>query len=188
MITVITPTYKRPKEIIERAVGSLRTQTYKDWIQIICSDGIKEEIPEQIAKENNGKVIYTWTQKSYNDYGPGVRSEMLNNVESEYVCFFDDDNILMPTYLEKMINAIEENDVDFAICHCLHYGPLPQHFGKPPAIVTGIPPKLQNIDTIQIVCKTKIIQETGWQMQLTYQLLGQKYKYVEVPEVLALHM
>ncbi len=197
MVTVITPTYKRPKDIIERAVGSLRTQTCNAWSQIICSDGIEEEAPRSIAeeRENAGRVSYVVSSKSYNDYGPGVRSEMLSRVDTKYVCFLDDDNILMPTYLEKMIKAIEDNNVDFAICHCLHYGPLPASFGKPPKIVTGMPPKLYNIDTIQIVCKTEAIKDIGWQTKdgyyadgVTYEMLANKYKYVEVPEVLALHL
>ena len=194
MITIVTPTYKRDKDTIERAVGSCRAQTYRDWNQIICSDGNYEEIPDHIAREDN-RVKYLFTGKRYNDYGPGVRSEVLNQVESQYVCFLDDDNILMPTYLEKMINAIKQNNVDFAICHCLHYGPLPPGFGKAPQIVTGIPPVLYNIDTIQVLCKTKIIKEIGWQTQAgyyadgaTYELLGKNYKYIEVPEVLALHL
>ncbi|RLI47763.1 hypothetical protein DRO61_07475 [Candidatus Bathyarchaeota archaeon] len=105
MITVVTPTYKRPKDIIERAVGSLRAQTYTKWNQVICSDGMAEEIPKKIAEaeENRHRVRYTNSSKSYNDYGPGVRAEVLETVNTEYVCFLDDDNILMPTYLEKMI-------------------------------------------------------------------------------------
>ncbi len=197
MITVITPTYKRPRDVIERAVGSLRTQTYTDWRQIICSDGMEEAIPKEIAEaeENKHRVTYTNSSRSYNDYGPGVRAEILKTVDTEYVCFLDDDNILMPTYLEKMIKAIEENGVDVAICHCLHYGPLPASFGLAPKIVTGMPPKLFNIDTIQVVCKTRAIKDVGWQTDsgyyadgVTYEMLAEKYKYVEVPEVLALHL
>jgi len=197
MITVITPTYKRPKGIIERAVGSLRAQTYTKWNQIICSDGVAENAPREIAEaeENRHRVVYTNSSKSYNDYGPGVRAEILERVNTEYVCFLDDDNILMPTYLEKMIKAIEDNKVDLAICHCLHYGPLPASFGIAPKIVTGIPPRLYNIDTVQIVCKTEAIRDIGWQTEsgyyadgVTYEMLADKYKHVEVPEVLALHL
>ena len=194
MVTVITPTYKRSKDVIERAVGSLRAQTYCNWKQIICSDGILEEGPRSIA-DSEDNISYFVSSKSYNDYGPGVRQEMLSIVDTEYVCFLDDDNILMPTYLEKMIKAIEENNVDLSICHCLHYGPLPASFGKAPKIITGMPPRLYNIDTIQIVCKTEAIKDIGWQTigeyyadGVTYEMLANKYDYVEVPEVLALHL
>ena len=201
-VTVITPTYRANEEELRRCLGSLRAQTNSAWQQVVCSDGDREEMPSRVvAEQEDPRLCYTNTGEAPRDYGPGVRNDILHRelCNTEFVCFLDDDNVLMPTYLEKMVGAIRVQGADFAICQCLHFGPLRQDiWGKPPAVLTGVPPKLFYIDTIQVVAKTAVMREIGFHQDKenrgyygdgrTYEELGKRFRYAVVPEILALHL
>ena len=110
--------------------------------------------------------------------------------------FLDDDNLIVPHYLERMVNAIKEAEADFAVCRVVHFGPLKEDLvGKPPQILTGIPVQLHHVDTLQVVVKREAMQEVGWNTEQGYladghtlQALAEKFKHVEVMEVLGFHM
>lgn len=196
--TVITPTYKRDPETVKRAIDCMKLQTMTDWEHLICSDGICEDNIKQLVDElNDSRVKYNYTEKRIEgDYGNIVRSEMLQKARGKYVVFMDDDNLIMPHYLERMINAIEESEKDFAVCRIVHFGPLREDIaGKPPQVLTGIPVELHRVDSLQVVARRDAIQDIGWDTEngyladgYTLQALGNNYEYVEVPEILGYHM
>ena len=201
-VTIITPTYHREEKILQRCLGSVRVQSYLDWTQIVCSDGEPEEIPSRLVASSPVycRVKYQITHKAYRNYGYRVRNEVLQDVNTEYVCFLDDDNLILPTYLLKMVQAIESMPkAEWAVCSCLHYGPLREDLhGKPPIVLSGIPPKLFYIDISQVVVRTKIFKELGGFTVgstdrdycgdgRTFEKLAEKYSYAVVPEVLTIH-
>jgi hypothetical protein len=196
-VTIITPTYQRSVDTVKRCIDCVRAQTICDWEHIICSDGKFEgAISALVDAQDDVRLSYQNTSdREEGDYGNRVRASVLEQAVGRYVVFFDDDNIILPTFLEKMIGAIRREEADFAICQCMHFGPLQTFIGKPPVVLTGIPPKLYHIDTLQVVAKTEVMRDIGWQTEHgyftdgnVYQEMAEKYKYVEVPEVLALHL
>ena len=196
-VTIITPTYHRSVDTVKRCIDCVRAQTLCDWEHVICSDGEFEgAISALVDAQDDVRLSYQNTpDREDGDYGNRVRASVLQQAAGRYVVFFDDDNIILPTFLEKMIGAIRREEADFAICQCMHFGPLQPFLGKPPVVLTGIPPRLYYIDTLQVVAKTQVMQDIGWQKEHgyftdgnVYQEMAEKYKYVEVPEVLALHL
>lgn len=129
---------------------------------------------------------------------------MLDGATGKYVVFLDDDNYYCPTYLEKMIKGLNKGievaklnnnpEPKFVICQIVHFGPLPPKWGTPPRLLTGVPPILYNVDTSQILCDRDALlavnwnQNTGYFFESIYEQLGQKYPYIIVNEVLALHL
>jgi hypothetical protein len=111
------------------------------------------------------------------------------------VLFYDDDNIILPNYLEKMIAALENtaNGEQFAICQLMHFGPVTKSVGRPPILLKG-EPKVKHIDTLQVVAKTKAMKAVGWLKGgycsdgYTFEELGRRFSFVRVDECLALHM
>jgi hypothetical protein len=103
-VSVITPTYKRDVKVVNRCIGSMLLQTHKDWEQIVCSDGEFEPHIESLVKSfNDPRIVYAHTTgKKDGDFGNTVRSKMLACATGEFVLFFDDDNVIMPDYIEKM--------------------------------------------------------------------------------------
>ena len=95
-----------------------------------------------------------------------------------------------------MIAALEESGKDFAICRVMHFGPLnTQVVGHPPQVLTGIPPRLYHVDPLQVLVKRDVMQAIGWDTEKGYcadghtlEELGTKHEYVEVKEVLGVHV
>ena len=48
MISIITPTYNTPQDILARTWGSLRSQTFTDWEWVVWDDSTHNETWRQI--------------------------------------------------------------------------------------------------------------------------------------------
>jgi glycosyltransferase involved in cell wall biosynthesis len=205
-VAVITPTYKRDVNVIDRCVLSVGSQSYDGMIlHIICSDGPEEEhVKNYVESLEDPYVVYTCTGENTNSYGGGVREYVLKNfIEQDpslrYLVHLDDDNVLFPHFIERNVEALEANpDKEFSICKILHLGPLPQHLGPAPQVINGIPPVFQNIDTLQVVVRRDAMIQCRWNTfsgeqgyyndGYTYDRLGKMFEWVEVPELLAVHI
>ena len=200
-VTIITPTWLREANIIHRCMKCVDAQTHENWEHIVCSDGSKETSVEHlIASNRNEKRRYACLDSHYGDYANVVRHTMLQQAEGKYVMFLDDDNIILPNYLEKMIAVLEDayikdKRIGFAICKIFHFGPLPEHLGIPPKILDGIPPSVQNIDTLQVLAFTEAMKNIGWNLEAgyladgyTFEEMAVKYDWTTLPEVLGIHL
>jgi glycosyltransferase involved in cell wall biosynthesis len=206
-IAIFTPTYNTKLPIVDRCIRSVQWQTYKkDCIDhFICHDGPDTRALNEFSdylKNNHWHNIY-YSQLSHNTktYGASVRQHLLNTVASgyDYILHLDDDNLIFPEFLEAHVNALEENpDCGFSVCKIIHLGPLPSHLAPAPAIINGIPPVYRNIDTLQIVVRSKAMKECGWIEKTgidgycndgyTYDKLGKMFKWIEVPKLLGVHI
>ena len=110
----------------------------------------------------------------------------MEHANGKYYVFLDDDNILMPDYLEKMLNALEtaKGGERFAICRILHFGPLLLQLGIPPIYLRG-EPRAQYIDTLQVMVEANAMRQVGWKSGqhfhsdgVTYEELGRRFSYV----------
>ena len=199
-VSVITPTYKRDPKILFRCMSCMKLQTESSWEQIVCSDGgVEPEARRAVESFCDPRVRYSaTTAKKDGDFGNTVRKTMLEKeVKGKYVMFLDDDNMIMPNYLEKMVAALEANlEVGFALCRVIHFGPLNESvLGKPPIVLTGEPVKLYHVDPLQVLVRREVMQEIGWDTEVGYlsdgvtlEKLGNKFKHVRVDEVLGVHI
>jgi len=199
LVSVITPTYRRDSKIVKRSIDCLKMQTVDSWEQLVCSDGENEpQIRDLVASVADSRVTYQHTVgKKEGDFGNTVRSEMLKKARGKYILFFDDDNVIMPNYLERMIGALEGNDSDYAVCRVMHFGPLNREvLGDAPQVLRGLPVKLYHTDPLQVLVKREVMQQIGWNTErgyiadgVTLEELGSRFpNYAEVPEVLGVHM
>ena len=198
LITIITPTWNRPLEIIERCMKCVDIQTTQNWEHIICSDGYEEHVKEFIESKNEPRRRYKSLPEHKGIYANNVRQASFLEAKGKYVVFLDDDNLIFPHYLEKMLKALEKTPekTGFSICRIVHLGPVPPDKGEPPVILTGIPIKVGNVDTLQLLIKKEALtsiggwnQETGYLADgYTFEELAKHYEYVEVPEILCIHI
>jgi len=198
LVSVITPTYHRDPVVLRRCVCCMLLQTTTSWEQLVCSDGGEEESAKKLVEGfSDPRIKYRFlsTPKKDGDYGNTVRSEMLKEAKGKYVLFCDDDNIILPEYLEKMAHAIENSGTDFAVCRVIHFGPLNEiEVGKPPKVLSGDPVKLYHIDPLQILVKREAILKVGWDTTVGYlsdgvtlENLGKAFKHVRLNDVLGVH-
>jgi len=208
-VVVVTPTYKRDVDIIDRCVLSVRSQSYNGPItHIICSDGPEEQHVKEYVQSLDGSldhpcVIYMCTGENTNSYGGGVREHVLNFIEQDptmqYLAHVDDDNVLFPHFIERQVDALERNpEKGFSVCRIIHLGPLPNHLGPAPQVINGIPPVFQNIDTLQVMVRRDAMIKCRWNTfsgemgyyndGYTYQRLGELFEWIEIPEILGVHI
>lgn len=198
MVSIIMPTWKRDAKIISRAIDCLLLQDFVDWELRICSDGCEEDSVVSLLKEKNDPRIryYYLGGKTPGDYGNRVRRALLNESDGNFVLFFDDDNLILPNYLSKMLDSIRESGKDFAVCRIVHFGPLNvQETGRPPKVLSGKPMKLYHIDTLQVLVSMYAIKSVGWDQDSgyladgkTFEKLGKEFEGIWINDVLGFHI
>lgn len=205
-IGIITPTYNRSIEVLDQCIRSVQWQNYDSdsIVHYIGHDGPSNNSEAFLNYLNDKKwknVKYTELPSNTNSYGAGVRQYIMSNLidnDIKYLVHLDDDNIIFPSFVKEHVNILESSGADFSICKLLHLGPLPSHLGTPPQIISGIPPVFKNIDTLQIMVRTSVMKECGWTCKTgkegycndgsTYERLGQNYKWISLPQLLAIHL
>lgn len=208
-VAILTPTFKRSIEILDRCIRTVQYQTYgiDNITHFICHDGPDIE-QQKIFKEYFAKnswiknTVYIQLDAFTGTYGAGVRQYLLDaevNDTYSYVLHLDDDNVIFPEFVETHVNCLEGNpNKHFSICQILHLGPLPSNLGRPPAIIDGIPPVYRNIDTLQVMIRAKSMKGCGWIQKTgidgycndgyTYEKLGKMFEWIAVPKLLAVHI
>ncbi len=113
-ISVIIPIYNVEK-YLEKCLESVINQTYKD-LEIICVDDCSPDnsnkiVQEYLKKDSRIKLI----QREKNGGLSAARNSGLNKATGEYVYFLDSDDWIDLDYLEKMVSAMKENNVDVVL-------------------------------------------------------------------------
>ncbi len=113
-LTVIVPVYN-VAEYLPKCLDSLTQQTLKDFKIICVNDG---------ATDNSGEILADYAKKDArisvitkkNGGLSSARNAGLKECKTEFVMFCDSDDYYDSKMCEKMLEAIEENESDLAIC------------------------------------------------------------------------
>lgn len=112
LVSVIIPTYKRTA-YLKLTLDSIQNQTFQDFEVIVVDDGTPTE-ENRLLCEQYEKVQYI---KIENSGGPAKpRNLGIQKAKGKYIAFVDDDDIWLPTKLEKQV-AILEQHPDFGLVH-----------------------------------------------------------------------
>lgn len=116
-VSVIIPTYNRLKQLKELAIPSVQRQVkfdgsqYDDYELIVIDDGSTED---EEGYKHLGKYLneVASNKNRYFRLENGGKSRAVNfavkQAKGEYILVVDDDNELMPTYLEETVKKMEE--------------------------------------------------------------------------------
>lgn len=122
LISIIMPTYKRA-DLIDKAIASIESQTYKNWELIIVDDNPKDskyrkKTEEKLSKyKDNLRIRYI--QREENGGGALARNTGIENARGKYIAFLDDDDEYESTKLEKQLQIFQNNkDRKLAIVTC----------------------------------------------------------------------
>jgi len=136
------------------------------------------------------------TPEGEGDFGNTARKEMIKKARGELIAFVDDDNVILPEFLEEMIRAINCSGKDFAVCDVIHFGPLDVSTGMiAPVVLKGEPVKLKYVDPLQVVVRANVMKQIGWDTKkgylsdgVTLEELGNTSSHVKIDKVLGIHM
>jgi glycosyltransferase involved in cell wall biosynthesis len=98
--------------LLNKSILSLVNQTYKNFKTIIVLDECWNKTKEMIDSSNYDLdlTILTRDKKEGLSY---TKNFGLQYVDTEWVGFLDADDLYLPTKLERQVNYIKNNDVDF---------------------------------------------------------------------------
>jgi len=197
-VSVITATCNRSQEIVKRCIGCVNCQTYRNWEHLICADGTPGWQEGLEHCHVGGKRQFLSTVERTGDYGQAARNFALEQARGEYVCFYDDDNLIIPEYLEIMVKGLEAagSGIGMAICRIVHFGPLNENvWPEPPQVLSGVPPRLYRIDTLQVMFRMELFRQFQWRSDdgycadgLLFERIAKETEYVIVPQCLGFHM
>lgn len=195
-------------DVFMRGYESLATQTFRDF-EILCyHDGPLLDRDVKFPQP----VVCTPTRN--NDWGHSLRDLGIHAATGEYILHFNADNILYsnaleaiaaevrrpPRLIDKTGQILDANDIiifPIKMWNLIRFRNIIwQRKGAPEyhVILTGFPPKVQNIDCMQLVMKRELwLREGGWYDKRNigdgymYQTFAAKYGYRHIGPVLGEH-
>jgi len=128
IVSVIIPTYNR-KDLLERAIKSVLSQTFQDWELIIVDDGSTDETRDLVEnfQRVDPRIKYIWQNNSGAPAKP--RNVGILNSSGEYIAFLDHDDEWLPIKLEKQLIMLESlPEVAFVSCNVIVLSPKKNEF------------------------------------------------------------
>lgn len=121
LVSIIIPTFGRPNHLL-RAIDSVLQQTYKN-IEIIVVDDNGRGTEMQLLTDRtlssyvkDGKCQYVTHE--HNKNGSAARNTGFRISHGKYVGFLDDDDVFLPTKIEKQVDKLSCMPSDFGAAYC----------------------------------------------------------------------
>ena len=106
-ISVITPTHNRA-ELLERAVESVRRQSYGNWEMLIVNDNSVDDTWARLEKLAASEPRIHPFQLEGDTGGAAARNVALDNAQGDIIVYLDDDNRFDPDWLRAVAWAFTE--------------------------------------------------------------------------------
>ena len=101
LVSIIMATYRRPHTIF-RTVAQIVAQTYPHWELIVVDNARTGDYHFDDPRIR----VFRHAFRASASY---ARNQGIQHATGELLCFFDDDDDMFPTYLERFVGAFEEN-------------------------------------------------------------------------------
>ena len=117
-VSVILPTFNRSR-FLPAAFQAIRAQHLSSWELIVVDDGSSDDT-EQVVKA----LSQTMTQpvsylRQENQGAYGARNSGLSAASSDYIAFYDSDDLWLPHHLSTCVTALEKHsDIDWLYAAC----------------------------------------------------------------------
>lgn len=120
LVSVIIATYRREAELTS-ALKSLVGQTYKNFEIIVVDDNadatwnlkVKNAVEEFCGSNPSMRVNYI--ANGSNQGSARTRNIGIDGASGEYITFLDDDDIYLPSKIERQLRFMKENLLDYCI-------------------------------------------------------------------------
>jgi glycosyltransferase involved in cell wall biosynthesis len=113
LVSIIIPTYNRA-HLIGETLDSVLAQTYPNWECIVVDDGstdrTKEVVQAYVAKDTRFKYVQRPEERCKG--ANACRNYGFEISKGTFVNWFDDDDVMLPEFIEKKTAMIERNQLD----------------------------------------------------------------------------
>lgn len=155
-VSVITPTWQRNVLLLNRAVPSVRAQTYRGEIEhIIVSDGPDPALAAQLPGLHELPAHQPMRNR-------GLVPRLYGVVQARHdiIAYLDDDNAWRPEHLELLVRALVTTGASFAYSRALCHDRE-----RAVRYTIGTPvPELAQIDTSLIVHRRELLRTATWNL------------------------
>lgn len=103
-------------------------------------------------------IQYIETPQRYNDWGHSLRALGLEKATGEYLQITNADNLVVPTFVEDMLNTVHNGNMDVGICDVLHSYPIT---GEPFNVLFSTF-QISNIDMCNFITRTVMAKQLGF--------------------------
>ena len=111
-VSIIVPTYNADKSL-KKALNSVLNQEYTNWELIVIENGKKGQAEEICASYQNEKIKYKYVEEANVS---NARNIGIDESCGDYIAFLDSDDEYEVSFLEKMVDTIEENGSQLVTC------------------------------------------------------------------------
>lgn len=148
LVTFVIPSLARPT--LKRTLYSLINQKSNDWKAIVNFDGV--ENPTKYFEHDN-RIKYIFNEK-VGKYGALIRNNAIKKVDTKWVAFVDDDDIIYNNYIDSLKEEIKNTKLDCVIFR------MKKKSRTIPAMKIKDPKQIKLGDVgISFCCKTKIFDK-----------------------------
>ena len=198
--SVLVPLYNTPEKFLREMIESVRAQTYSHW-ELCLADGSDD------AHENVGAVCREYAkkdsrvryQKLEKNLGiSGNTNACIDMATGEYIALFDHDDLLHPSALYCVMEAICDQDADFLYTDEAHFHETPDDADCPNFKPDFAPDTLRSYNYIchLTVFDRNLLKKAGGGFRSEYdgsqdydlilRLTEQARKIVHIPKILYL--
>ena len=117
LVSIVLPIYNGEK-YMRQSIESVINQTYKNWELIIiddCSSDNTPEIAKEYANQDNRIKYY---RNETNLKLPRGLNRGFSLSKGEYLTWTSDDNLYLPTAIERMVHTLKKDNSDFVFATC----------------------------------------------------------------------
>ncbi len=107
MVSVIIPTYNRSSQV-KACIKSVLDSSYTNMEIILVDNASTEDISSVAASFDSKKIVYVKLRK--NKMAAGGRNAGIRRAKGDYLLFLDSDNVVDQFMIEKLVEAVYEND------------------------------------------------------------------------------
>ena len=106
LISIVMPAYNAIS-YIEKAIDSVKSQTYENWELLIIDDKSTDGTSDYLDTIHDDRI-----HVFHNDINRGTsysRNKAIHEAKADWIAFLDGDDMWAPTKLEKQVALLEEN-------------------------------------------------------------------------------
>ena len=154
LVSIILPVYNAQSHL-ERCIGSILAQTYRDLELIILNDGSKDQslpVCEAFRAKDSRILLVDKDNSGVSD----TRNLGLKLAGGKYIQFVDSDDHIAPDYTQHLVTAAEQNHADLVIAP--YKKVIPAGVSKPEQVLE----QLQDDLGVMSVARPPEVREYGF--------------------------